>query len=90
MYRPEVDGSEELDDEVATYYQSLIGILRWIVELGYIDVGVKASMLASCMTLPREGNLQQLFHVFAYLKNKHNARWVFDPTYPDINPDDYE
>ena len=27
-YRPEVDGSEELDDEGATYYQSLIGILR--------------------------------------------------------------
>ena len=45
-YRPEVDGSEELDDEVATYYQSLIGILRWIVELGRIDVGVEASMLA--------------------------------------------
>ena len=89
-YRPEVDGSEELDDEGATYYQSLIGILRWIVELGRIDVGVEASMLASCMALPREGNLQQLFHVFAYLKNKHNARLVFDPTYPDINLDDYE
>ena len=57
-YRPEIDGSEELDDEDATYYQSLIGILRWIVELGRMDVGVEASMLASCMTLPREGNLQ--------------------------------
>ena len=45
-YRLEVDGNEELDDEGVTYYQSLIGILRWIVELGRIDVGVEASMLA--------------------------------------------
>ena len=89
-YRPEIDGSKELDDEGASYYQSLIGILRWIVELGRIDVGVEASMLSSCMALPREGNLQQLFHVFAYLKNKHNARLVFDPTYPDINYDQFE
>ena len=55
-----------------------------------MDIGVEASMLASCIALPREGNFQQLFHVLAYLKNKHNARLVFDPTYPDINLDDYE
>ena len=89
-YRPEIDGSEELNDEDSTYFQSLIGILRWIVELGRIDIGVEASMLASCMAMPRKGNLHQLFHVFAYLKNKHNARLVFDPSYPDINLDDYE
>jgi hypothetical protein len=33
-YRPEVDISEELGPEDASYYQSLIGILRWMVELG--------------------------------------------------------
>jgi hypothetical protein len=30
----ELDGSAELDNEWATYYQSLIGILRWAMELG--------------------------------------------------------
>ena len=72
-YRPEIDGSDKLDDEGAEYFQSLVGILRWIVELGRIDIGVEASMLASCMAMQRVGNLQQLFYVFAYLKNKHNA-----------------
>ena len=33
-YRPELDVSRELNVDDATYYQSLIGILRWIVELG--------------------------------------------------------
>ena len=35
--------------------------------------------------MPREGHLDAVFHVFAYLKRKHNARMVFDPTYPDID-----
>jgi hypothetical protein len=33
-YRPELDISPELDDSWTNYYQGLIGILRWIVELG--------------------------------------------------------
>ena len=33
-YRPELDVSRELNVADAVYYQSLIGILRWIVELG--------------------------------------------------------
>ena len=32
-YRPEVDVSDELDPEMAGYYQTLIGVLRWMVEL---------------------------------------------------------
>ena len=33
-YRPELDVSRELNVDDAAYYQSLIGLLRWIVELG--------------------------------------------------------
>jgi len=33
-YRPELDVSPELDPEDAAYYQSLIGVLRWMVEMG--------------------------------------------------------
>jgi hypothetical protein len=37
-YRPELDVSPELDDEQANYYQELVGVLRWAVELGRIDI----------------------------------------------------
>ena len=37
-YRPEFDMTEELEGEEASYYQSLVGILRWMVELGRIDI----------------------------------------------------
>ena len=47
-------------------------------------------MLALCMTLLRKGNLYQLVNVFAYLKNKHKTKLVFDLPYPDIVFDQYE
>ena len=37
------------------------------------------------MAQPHEGHLEAVFHVFAYLKKRHNVRMVFDPTYPDID-----
>jgi hypothetical protein len=37
-YHPELDFSVELDSSKVNYYQGLIGILRWIVELGRIDL----------------------------------------------------
>ena len=86
-YRPELDISPELSPEDASYYHSLIGILRWAVELGRIDICTEVSMMSSHLALPREGHLQQVFHIFAYLKCKHNSRIAFDPTYPEI---DYE
>lgn len=41
--------------------------------------------MALMMVMPRDGHLQQLFHMFAYLKLKHNSCMVFDPTEPDID-----
>ena len=84
-YRPELDTSPELDPPQAAHFQSLIGILRWIVELGRMDISVEVSMLSSMLASPRDGHLQQVYHIFSYLKTHHNARIVFDPSIPDIN-----
>ena len=90
-YRPKVDITAELDlIHQSAYYQSLIGILRWIVELGRIDITAEVSMMASCMAMPRKGHLEQLFHIFAFLKNKHNTKMVFDPTELDIDESIFE
>lgn len=83
-YRPEIDVTPELSTSEAAYYQSLIGILRWIVELGQVDITTEASMMASCMALLRQGHLDQLFHMFGYLKSHHNSELIFDPTEHDI------
>ena len=76
-YHPELDVSPELMNDEATYYVSLIGILRWIVELGRIDITGEVSNMSSHVCLPREGHLGKLFYMFAYLKHKHNGSLVF-------------
>jgi hypothetical protein len=35
--------------------------------------------------MPREGHLDAVYHLFAYLAMHHNARVVFDPTYHDVD-----
>ena len=88
-YHPEVDVTEELAHDEASYYQSLIGVLRWMVELGRVDITTEVSMMSSHLALPREGHLEALFHMFAYLKVHHNSEMVFDPSEPDIDMDDF-
>ena len=84
-YSPELDGSEELGSDDATYYQSLIGVLQWIVEMGRMDICMEVSAMSSFVAMPREGHIQQVLHIFAYLKIHHNARIVFDLSYPEID-----
>jgi hypothetical protein len=56
-YKPELDDSPELDPTRANFYQSQIGILRWCVDLGRIDIITEVSMLSTYLCLPREGHL---------------------------------
>ena len=39
-YRPETEATDELRPVNAAYYQFLIGILWWVVELGRADICV--------------------------------------------------
>ena len=84
-YSPEIDTTPELNSADASYYMSLIGVLRWMVELGRVDICVEVSLMASHMTLPREGHLEKLLHIFAYLKIHYNSEMVFDPSETDID-----
>jgi hypothetical protein len=84
-YRPELDISPVLDAEDSSYYQSQIGVLRWMVELGRVDIITEVSLLASQLAMPREGHLDAVFNIFGYLKIHHNYMLAFDPTYPEID-----
>ena len=88
-YRPELDTSPVLDDEEANWYQSAIGTLRWIIEIGRMDITCEVSMLASQMAQPRQGHLVAVLRIFAYLKAHHNSRLAFDPTYPSVDHDSF-
>ena len=73
-YRPELDMTRLLSDEQANYYQNLIGVLRWAVELGQIDMHVQVAMLSSYLAQPRQGHLEAVFHIFAYLRKTRGQK----------------
>ena len=84
-YEPEIDISPALNPEMASYYQSLIGIMRWMVELGRVDIATEVSLLSSHNAYPREGHFEAALHIMSYLKGKHNSRLALDPSYPQID-----
>ena len=84
-YRPELDSSPYLNADRASYFMSLMGILRWAIELGRIDIMVEAGLLSRFQAAPREGHLEQMFHIMAYLKNHNKSRLVFDHSYPTFD-----
>jgi hypothetical protein len=59
--------------------------MRWMVELGCIDIATEVSLLSSHLTYPCEGHLETALHIMSYLSQKHNTRLIFDPTYPKID-----
>jgi hypothetical protein len=84
-YRPELDTSPELDAKLANYFQGLIGVLRWMCELGRIDILHAVALLSRFLANPRRGHLDQVFHLFGYLKRYSKSSLVFDETLPEFD-----
>ena len=89
-YYPELDESNELDDEKITFYQEIIGMMRWAIEIGRVDINMEVSLLSSYQASPRLGHLDQLLHIVAFLKKKPKLTLYFDPTEPKIDESMFE
>jgi Reverse transcriptase (RNA-dependent DNA polymerase) len=84
-YRPEMDLTPLLGDKQASYFQGLIGVLRWICELGRIDIILEVSLMSRYLAAPRQGHLEQVFHIFAYLKRYDRSSIVMDDNTPTFD-----
>eukprot|EP00957_Ditylum_brightwellii_P075347 5726002-Ditylum_brightwellii.AAC.1 len=58
-YRPELDIMPARSPLDSAYYQPLIGILRWMVDLGRIGICLEVSMVSSHLAMPREGHMAE-------------------------------
>jgi len=77
-HAPELDASPLCDDEDVSEHHSRIGVLRWAVELGRVDICTKVSIMAACAANPRVGHLDAVCHIFAWLKKHDRSKLVFD------------
>ena len=63
-----------------------MGMLRWMIELGRIDILHESSLLSQYMAAPRSGHLQQALNIFKYIKHNITSGWfIFDPLDFDID-----
>ena len=85
-WKPELDVTPLLNDEDVSYYQQQVGVLRWMVELGRVDICAEVSMLAAFSAAPRQGHLAAILHLYGYLKKNTKSKLVFDPTHMDHEP----
>ena len=84
-YQPELDTSQELKQDGLQRYQELIGMLRWAVELGRVDILLETALMFSHLALPRQGHLEQLYHIFGYLKANPKRNLFFDPQHRKVD-----
>ena len=84
-YQPELDTSPELKEGGLQCYQELIGVLRWSVELGRVDILLETSMMSTHLALPRCGHLEQLYHMFGYFKANPKRKLYLDPQHPQVD-----
>ena len=77
-YRPETNDSAQLKSDGLQYYQEVIGVIRWIFELG-------GALMSAHIALPRIGHLYQVIHMFGYLKLHSKRRISFDAVHTSID-----
>ena len=83
-YKAELDTNKPLDQEEASYYQSIIWVMKWMVEIGRIGIDIELSLLPSHLAYHRKEHMEGALHIMSYLQQKHNYRLVFNPTFPII------
>ena len=82
---PELDGSELLDQEGISQYQSLIGTLQWVITIGRFDVQTAVMTLSSFRAAPRRGHLKRAKRIFGYLAKMRNAAIRVRTLIPDFS-----
>ena len=40
-YAPEMDDTPDMEQDISSWYQSFIGVLRWMVEIGRLDINTE-------------------------------------------------
>ena len=84
-YCPELGISLVLGPVEASYYQSLIGVMRLMIEIGQMDINTKVSLSLSHSAMLQHRHLEVVLHIMGYLKLRHNTRVMFDAFYPVID-----
>ena len=84
-YWTETNTFPKLKSEGVAQYQYMVGLLRWEVDLGRVDILLETALMSTYLAFPHRGHLEHIFHVFGYLKANPKRKLCFDPQHPKIH-----
>ena len=84
-YWPKTDTSPDIKYERVTQYKKMAKEIRWAVELGRADILLETALMSTYLTLLSRGNIEQVFHMFGYLKANPKRKIFFKPQHPTID-----
>ncbi len=64
---PELDDSEEVDADMITQYQSMIGALQWVISLGRFDICTAIMTMSNFCVAPCKGHVSHVKCIYGYL-----------------------
>jgi len=64
-YYPAEDTNLELDSNELQYFQDMIGVLRWDIEIERVDILLEVDLLSIQLVFPREGRIEHANHIVA-------------------------
>ena len=64
---PELDTSQELEENDINKYQSMIGSLQWAILIGLFNISTAVMSLSSFRAFPRQGYLKRLQSIYGHL-----------------------
>ena len=76
-----------MDLEDQKIYQSLIGALQWVIQIGRFDIATAVMTLSRFRAAPRQGHLDRVKRIYGYLSKMRHARIrirVDEPDYSDL------
>ena len=82
---PELDTTALLDIEQTSIYQSLIGALQWVIQIGRFDITTPVMTLSRFRAAPRFGHLERVKRIYGYLRKMKHARIVIRTDEPDFS-----
>ena len=90
---PELDISPLLEIDDIKIYQSLIGALQWVIQIGRFDIATAVMTLSRFRAAPRQGHLDRIKRIYGYLsKMRHGVIRVRTelPGYSNIPVKEYD
>ena len=63
------------DKEAPTCFSRLFRVPCWAIDLGRLDKYAEVSLLSQHLASPWLGDLEEVYHIFEFLKKSHNSFW---------------